>query len=118
MNETTQQKYQRKAEPFLESGERVEAAVDGFNSLGTRVLGLISYPTFARIVLVTNKKVFLCKRSPVMSADSVIARYPRSSVKLELRRSHLHIGDEHTLLIMPGRKNSAQEVVQAANAPA
>ena len=112
-----QQKYQRKAESFVEPGERVEGAVDGFSSLRGRLLGLLSYSAFARIVLVTDKNVFVCKRSPVMSSASVIARYPRNSVKMELRGSHLHVGDEHTLLIMPWRKRSAQDVVQAANAP-
>src|ERR1700674_3571157 len=85
MKEATRQKFQRQAEPFLNAGERVEAAVDGSSSaLAYWMLGAVIYLGIGRAVLVTDKGVYVCKRNAA-GLGSVIARYPSKSVKLELQ---------------------------------
>jgi hypothetical protein len=116
MKAARQQKYQRQAEGFLDPGERVVAATDGSSSPWAYwVVGAVVYLGIGRAVLVTDKKVYLCKRSAA-GLGSVIARFPRNGVKLELQGHQLHVGNDQTIYVPPGRKQSATEVVQAANA--
>ena len=83
MKEATQQKIQRQAELFMDSGEHVQAATNGSSSPWAYwLLGAVTYLGIGRAVLVTDKKVYVCKRTAA-GLGSVIARYPRDSVKLD-----------------------------------
>jgi hypothetical protein len=64
----------------------VQAATNGSSSPWAYwLLGAVTYLGVGRAVLVTDKKVYVCKRTAA-GLGSVIARYPRDNVKLYLQR--------------------------------
>ena len=116
MKEATQQKIQHQAELFMDTGEHVQAATNGSSSPWAYwLLGAVTYLGVGRAVLVTDKKVYVCKRTAA-GLGSVIARYPRDSVKLALQGPQLHVGADQVIYVPPGRTKDARAVVQAARA--
>jgi hypothetical protein len=86
-----------------------EKAAVRFSATGTHTGDLMGMPP-------TGKQVYVCKRNAA-GLGSVIASYPRNSVRLELQGHQLHVGNDQTSYVPPGRQQSATEVVHAANAP-
>jgi hypothetical protein len=114
VKERQRQKFQRRAEKAISTGERVEAACEGTKS-GKAIL------TFAgvdRAVLATDRNVYLCERGP-LGGLTVLAQWRRGDAKAELSGTHLDLGEGRSIYVGPLQKRAAQEVVDLANrAPA
>jgi hypothetical protein len=115
VKERQRQKYQRQAQSLLEGDEQVEAACDGFSSyMGMLLLGVFAYFGLGRVVLVTQRNVYLCKRKPVGRISETLLQSPRGTTDVMRKGFHLRV-NRSTIFVPLMRRKAADEVVEVAN---